>query len=382
MKKIQCQLIAWVRTPPASSPIDPPAGGDEGEHAQRFGLLAHRRELGDDDRDDHRGGDRAADALNEASGDQQPLAVGEAAERRGGGEQRQAAEEYLLAADQVPEPPSQQQEAAEGDQVGVDHPGQVGLGEVQVALDRGQGDIDDRRVQHDHQLAQAEDDQRDPAAAVVRGCLGFGHRRLRLRGSTGSEVPAGLLLVVGLVPKRLNPHGRIEMKLGRLIARIVIGGLFVGHGTQKWFGWFDGPGLEGTSGMMESLGMRPRRRNAIAASASETIGGAMIVAGAFTPAAAATLIATMITAIRTVHLKNGLWASKGGYEFNLALIAGLLALVDGGPGSPSVDAPLGIGETGPGWALVALAAGATGSTLAIAAGHRHSAEGEGGGEAA
>ncbi len=160
------------------------------------------------------------------------------------------------------------------------------------------------------------------------------------------------------------------MKLGRLIARIVIGGLFVGHGTQKWFGWFGGPGLDGTSAMMESLGMRPGRRNAIAASASETIGGAMIVAGAFTPAAATTLIATMITAIRTVHFKNGLWASKGGYEFNLALIAGLLALVDGGPGSPSMDALLGTGETGPGWTLVTLAAGAAGSTLAIAAGRR------------
>ena len=163
-----------------------------------------------------------------------------------------------------------------------------------------------------------------------------------------------------------------------LIARIVIGGLFVGHGTQKWFGWFGGPGLDGTSGMMESLGMRPGRRNAIAASASETIGGAMIVAGAFTPAAATTLIATMITAIRTVHLKNGLWASKGGYEFNLALIAGLLALVDGGPGSPSVDASLGTGETGPGWALATLAVGAAGSTLAIAAGRRQGTEGEAG----
>ncbi|HVC06757.1 MAG TPA: DoxX family protein [Solirubrobacterales bacterium] len=164
------------------------------------------------------------------------------------------------------------------------------------------------------------------------------------------------------------------MKLGRLIGRIVIGGLFVGHGTQKWFGWFDGPGLDATSGSMEALGMRPGRRNAIAASASETIGGAMIAAGALTPAAAAVLIATMITAIRTVHLKNGLWASKGGYEFNLALIAGLLALVDGGPGRPSLDAMLGNEETGPGWALAALAVGAAGSALAIAEGGRHGGE--------
>lgn len=36
------------------------------------------------------------------------------------------------------------------------------------------------------------------------------------------------------------------MQIGRLAARVVIGGLFVGHGTQRLFGWFGGPGLEGT----------------------------------------------------------------------------------------------------------------------------------------
>ncbi len=160
------------------------------------------------------------------------------------------------------------------------------------------------------------------------------------------------------------------MKPGRLIARIAIGGLFVGHGTQKWFGWFGGPGLEGASKSMESLGLRPGRRNAVAASASETIGGALLAAGALTPLAAATLIATMITAIRTVHLKNGPWATNGGYEYNLVLIAGILALVEGGPGAFSVDGALGLHETGTRWTLAALAAGAIGSTLAIEAGHR------------
>jgi putative oxidoreductase len=158
------------------------------------------------------------------------------------------------------------------------------------------------------------------------------------------------------------------MKLGRLIARTAIGGLFIGHGTQKWFGWFEGPGLEGTSKWMESIDMRPGRRNALAASASETIGGAMLVAGALTPLAAASLIATMITAVRKVHLENGLWSSKGGYEYNLALIAAILALVDGGPGEISIDGRLGIHDTGGAWALAALAAGAVGSTLAIEAG--------------
>ena len=166
------------------------------------------------------------------------------------------------------------------------------------------------------------------------------------------------------------------MRYGRLIARLIIGAIFVGHGTQKWFGWFDGPGLRGASKMMNSLSMRPARENAIAASASETIGGAMIVAGAFTPAAASTLIATMITAIRKVHFKNGFWAADKGYEFNLALIAGLLVLVDGGPGRLSVDRALGIECTGSRWALATLAAGAVGSTLAIEAGERATANAE------
>jgi putative oxidoreductase len=163
------------------------------------------------------------------------------------------------------------------------------------------------------------------------------------------------------------------MNLGRVLARTVVGGLFIGHGTQKWFGWFDGPGLDKAEQMMGSLSLEPRRANAVAASATETVGGAMLVAGALTPVAATGLIATMLTAIRTVHLKNGLWSSNGGYEFNLALIATLLAIVDGGPGSPSLDGALGIEDTGPRWALAALVGGAVGSTLVIEAGRRMAA---------
>jgi putative oxidoreductase len=161
------------------------------------------------------------------------------------------------------------------------------------------------------------------------------------------------------------------MKFGRLLARVAIGGLFAGHGTQKWFGWFEGPGIEGTTGMMDSLGMKPGRANAHAASAAETLGGVGIALGAFTPAAAAALIATMVTAIRTVHLPKGPWATNGGYEYNVVLIAALVLLVDGGPGDLSIDAALGHEETGAGWALGALAAGALGSTLAIAAGKKY-----------
>jgi putative oxidoreductase len=83
------------------------------------------------------------------------------------------------------------------------------------------------------------------------------------------------------------------VKIGRLLLRAVIGGLFIGHGTQKLFGWFGGPGLRGTEEMMKGLEMYPPRWQALAAGASETTGGALLAAGLATPLAAADLIGVM-----------------------------------------------------------------------------------------
>ena len=79
------------------------------------------------------------------------------------------------------------------------------------------------------------------------------------------------------------------MTLGAPLLRGVIGALFVGHGTQKLFGWFDGPGLRGVSGMMEKLQLRPPKRHAVAAGVSETAGGALLMLGALTPLATTAL---------------------------------------------------------------------------------------------
>ncbi|HET8953111.1 MAG TPA: DoxX family protein, partial [Solirubrobacteraceae bacterium] len=62
------------------------------------------------------------------------------------------------------------------------------------------------------------------------------------------------------------------MDLGRLLLRGVVGPLFVGHGTQKLFGWFGGHGIEGTGGFFENLGLRPGKRHATAAGWAEAGG--------------------------------------------------------------------------------------------------------------
>ena len=170
-KKTQCQLSAWVRMPPASRPRDPPA-----TETNTYALIARVRslgigELGDDDREDHRGLRGRADALQEAGADQRTLARRDAAQERGGGERDEAGEEHPLAAGEIAEPAREQQQAPEGDEEGVDDPGEVRLAEVEVALNRGQRDVHDRDVEHDHQLRQADDHQRRPATAVRWGGL-------------------------------------------------------------------------------------------------------------------------------------------------------------------------------------------------------------------
>lgn len=151
------------------------------------------------------------------------------------------------------------------------------------------------------------------------------------------------------------------MQIGRLLLRATVGGFFVGHGTQKLFGWFGGNGLDATAQGFEQIGLRPGRPNAIAAGAAEAGGGALLATGLATPLAASVLTATMMTAIHTVHAKNGPWATDGGYEYNVVLIAAALALVEVGPGDLSLDAALGRERSGAGWALAALLSGALGA---------------------
>jgi len=122
------------------------------------------------------------------------------------------------------------------------------------------------------------------------------------------------------------------MAFGLFVLRLVVGALFIGHGTQKLFGWFDGHGVEGTGGFMESLGYRPGKPYAVLGGVAEAGGGLLLFLGLLTPLAAAAIIGTMINAIFAVHVENGPWSQNNGYEFPLvmAIAAAAIALADGG----------------------------------------------------
>ena len=100
------------------------------------------------------------------------------------------------------------------------------------------------------------------------------------------------------------------MKIARLLLRPWSAACFIGHGTQKLFGWFGGSGLQATAQGFERIGMRPGRRHAIAGGVGEAGAGAALALGLATPLASAVLTSVMLTAIHRVHLKNGPWVTK------------------------------------------------------------------------
>jgi putative oxidoreductase len=158
------------------------------------------------------------------------------------------------------------------------------------------------------------------------------------------------------------------VEVARLALRLTVGSIFIEHGTQKLFGWFGGHGPDGTGGFFESIGLRPGRRNAIAAGTVEAGGGLMLALGLATPLAAASLASVMLTALRTAVWRDGFKTGEGGYE--VLLLVSALAFAESGPGPWSVDALLKSERRGARWAAAAAAGAAIGSTAVITLGRR------------
>jgi putative oxidoreductase len=161
------------------------------------------------------------------------------------------------------------------------------------------------------------------------------------------------------------------MSIGLFIFRLVIGLLFMGHGAQKLFGMSGGGGLDGTGRQFESVGLRPGRRNALIAGLGEFGGGLLVLLGWFTPLGAAAIIAVMVAAIWTVHGKNGLWITDGGFEYHLVVIAAVFALAGIGAGRWSLDHALSFADNGAAWAIAAAVIGALAGAGAVQSARSH-----------
>jgi putative oxidoreductase len=124
---------------------------------------------------------------------------------------------------------------------------------------------------------------------------------------------------------------------GIAILRILVGIIFMAHGSQKLFGMFGGYGLEGTGQYMASLGLNPGYLMALLSGSAEFFGGLALFLGLLVRPAAVVLIVMLVVAILSVHIHNGLFMANNGYEFGLALLGAAIAVLVEGAGRVSLD---------------------------------------------
>jgi putative oxidoreductase len=130
------------------------------------------------------------------------------------------------------------------------------------------------------------------------------------------------------------------LALGLLLLRLVIGLTVAAHGAQKLFGWWGGPGMTTWTQAVTRLRIRPAKPWAWIAALSEFVGGLLVALGFLTPLGCVAIAGSMLVAVATVHLSKGFWVTKGGYEFNLSILAAVAALALTGPGAYSLDEAL------------------------------------------
>ncbi|GAB2572399.1 hypothetical protein GCM10027168_01440 [Streptomyces capparidis] len=131
----------------------------------------------------------------------------------------------------------------------------------------------------------------------------------------------------------LAAREQIGLDAGLLVLRVAVGLTIAAHGSQKLFGWFDGPGLDGTDQFFTMLGYPSGRTMAVIAGLSELLGGLGLALGLLTPLAGAAVLGTMLNVL-WIERDNG-WI--GGVEFPLLIAAGAAGLALTGPGRWAAD---------------------------------------------
>jgi len=114
------------------------------------------------------------------------------------------------------------------------------------------------------------------------------------------------------------------------LLRLSTGIIMAGHG------WLKFKDLNTT--IQQFAGMGIPKGAVYLAVAGELGGGLGLIVGLLTPIAAFGIFCTMATAILKVHLKNGLFAKDGGFEYPLTLAMVALFFIFHGAGPFSLDA--------------------------------------------
>jgi putative oxidoreductase len=157
-------------------------------------------------------------------------------------------------------------------------------------------------------------------------------------------------------------HGGLD--LGLLVLRLVLGGMFVAHGLDQLFGWFDGLGRGGTEDLVTGYGFTQPGILTWVLAISQTAGGVLLILGLFTPIGAAAILAVMANVI----VVKGDWSRfLGGVELEMVYASMAFTLLFTGPGRVSIDRNTPWGRKPAIWGIVFLliAGGAAAVTLYV-----------------
>ena len=125
------------------------------------------------------------------------------------------------------------------------------------------------------------------------------------------------------------------------LIRFATGLFMIPHGAQKLFGWFGGRGLEATIAGFGKMGYDPGWLTGPLVAGVEFFGGILIAIGLFTRPAAVAAMILMFVAAMDVHLPNGFFWGKGGYEYPLLWSILCAAIAIRGAGRLSMDSAIG-----------------------------------------
>ena len=127
---------------------------------------------------------------------------------------------------------------------------------------------------------------------------------------------------------------------GLLIARIVLAWIFIYYGSGKLFGWFNGPGIHGTSiYFSQAAHLHPGGFFAVLGGVIEFFGAIAVGLGLFSRLAGIALFGDMVMAMITVTWATGInsHTAPPGYQLNLALAGLALVVAFLGSGRFSLD---------------------------------------------
>jgi putative oxidoreductase len=119
--------------------------------------------------------------------------------------------------------------------------------------------------------------------------------------------------------------------LALTLLRVVVGGIMFAHGIQKLMA----PGHFVDS--VRALKLPVPELLGWLAIVAEVAGGLGLMVGLLTSVAALGVAFTMFVAVASVHLKNGLFAAHGGFEYPLTLLCVALFFIANGAGPLSID---------------------------------------------